>query len=142
MAKPTKASEDQRLKAFFRDAIQSEPGIERELAERMAERCVQSIDNVLTESAQRAAAAQCEGPVAAKSGFDPFAFSAVALLARKGRDELLSRLGEIAEPEHLRQLANAQHIAIDPGLTRADELRLAIVRGAERRMASRRAAAS
>lgn len=140
MAKRSKIAEDQRLKEFFRDALQSEPGIGEDVADRMAERCVQSIDKVLTEKAQRGAGASETAEAA--PGFDPFAFSAVALLAKQGREHLMARLGEISEPEHLRQLALAQHIGVDPALSKADDLRLAIVRGAERRIASRRAAAS
>lgn len=144
MAKSIKTSEEQRLKAFFRDAIQGEPGIEQELAERMAERCVQSIEGVLSKKGQTrptAGVAEPAAPAASKP-FDPFAFSAVAVLAKRGRDELMAKLGEIEEPDHLRELALAQHIGVDPKLSRPDELRLAIVSGAERRIASRRAAAS
>ncbi|MBL8765522.1 MAG: hypothetical protein JNM07_14825 [Phycisphaerae bacterium] len=74
--------------------------------------------------------------------FDPFAFSAVVVMSRQGRDGLLSRLAEIADIAHLRQLADAQHLAFDRSLTDVDALREAIVKGAEQRIADRRAAAS
>lgn len=142
MANSNKVADDQRLKAFFRDTLQTEPGIGTDMAERMAERCVQSIDRVLAQTAQRDGTAAGLPAIKVVPGFDPFAFSAVALLAKKGRDALLARLGEIAEPQQLRELATAQHIAVDPGLTLPDDLRRAIVAGAERRIAARRAAAS
>jgi hypothetical protein len=139
MAKYPKPS-DQRLKAFFREALQTEPGLAGELADRLAERCVQSIDRTLAADAARAARLATEKALG--KGFDPFAFSAVAVLAKKGRDGLLARLGEIETADQLRQFAEAQHICLDPALARLDEMRLAIVRGAERRIAARRAAAS
>lgn len=142
MAKSSKVSDDQRLKAFFRETLQNEPGIPTDMAERMAERCVQSIDRVLSKTTQRDGAAAGLTAIKVVPGFDPFAFSAVALLAKKGREALLARLGEIDEPQQLRELATAQHIAVDTGLTLADDLRRAIVVGAERRIAARRAAAS
>jgi hypothetical protein len=144
MAKESQNETEQRLKAFFRDTMLSEPGMTGEKAEQLAARCVQSIDTVLTKRGGTIPAAIAAAPVPAPqpSGFDPFAFSAVSVLARKGRDALIARLGEITSPENLREFAIAQHIAIDQTLSHADELRLAIVKGTERRIAARRAAAS
>lgn len=149
MAKTSQTETDQRLKAFFRDTILSEPGMTGEKAEQLAARCVQSIDSVLTQkgianvpAANLAAATVVAVTAAALPQFDPFAFSAVSVLARKGREALFARLGEIASSDHLREFAIAQHIAIDQTLTKADDLRNAIVKGTERRIAARRAAAS
>ncbi len=142
MAKALQNPTDERLKAFFRDTILSEPGMTGEKAEQLAARCVESIDTVLTQrNAFPAAAAPVAAP-ATGSQFDPFAFSAVSVLARKGHDALLARLSEIGSAAHLREFAIAQHIAIDQTLTATDELRIAIVKGTERRIAARRAAAS
>jgi hypothetical protein len=80
-------------------------------------------------------------PASAPS-FDPYAFSAVVVLSKMGHEALLARLGTIKSAKNLRLLAEAQHIAVDPKLKKAGELRLAIVRGAEQRIADRRAAAS
>ena len=74
--------------------------------------------------------------------FDPYAFSVVVTLVKKGREALIARLSEIDNIEDLRQLANAQHLGVDPHLARVDDVRQAIVNGAEKRIASRRAAAS
>lgn len=74
--------------------------------------------------------------------FDPFAFSAVVVLTRQGKAALLKRLGSIDTAANLIALADAQHLAIDRGLEDLDRLRQAIVKGAEQRIADRRAAAS
>jgi hypothetical protein len=150
MATDEKPDAEQRLRAFFRDSILSEPGMTGEKAEMLAERCVQSIDDVLARhtALQAQALREAASATAAKAAnpgppaFDPFAFSAVSVLARKGREALLERLGEIATAEHLREFAMAQHIAIDQSLSDTADLRAAIVAGTERRIAARRAAAS
>ena len=75
--------------------------------------------------------------------FDPYAFSVVVTLVKKGREALVARLSEIDSVEDLRQLANAQHLGLDPHIwRRVDDVRQAIVHGAEKRIAGRRAAAS
>ena len=74
--------------------------------------------------------------------FDPYAFSTVVILARNGPDALMDKLKEIKAPQHLRQLADAQHLGIPPNIVKADELRHAIIKGASQRLADRRAAAS
>ena len=74
--------------------------------------------------------------------FDAYAFSAVVVLARSGQDALMRKLKKIKAPEHLRQLADAQHLGIPPSIVKADELRRAIIKGASQRLADRRAAAS
>jgi hypothetical protein len=140
----TQGSQDpakQRLQAFFRQNILAEPGVTTDLADRLAGRCVSAIDQTLTVHATRTAAPVAPAPPQPPS-FDPFAFSIVAMLARLGREELISRLNTIPAIDNLRTLALAQHIYVDPTLLRTDDVRLAIVRGAEHRIASRRAAAS
>jgi hypothetical protein len=74
--------------------------------------------------------------------FDPFAFSAVAVMARKGAAGLLAELGRISDPSNLRQLAEAQHLVIAETSGDPEALRQAIVRATEQRIAERRAAAS
>ena len=148
MAKAPESETEQRLRAFFRDSILTEPGMTGEKAEQLADRCVQSIEHVLKKRGSGSAvvaavAAAALAPAEHKpNAFDPFAFSAVSVLARKGRDALFARLSEITSAENLREFAIAQHIAIDQKLSEPDELRAAIVLGTERRIAARRAAAS
>ncbi|MGE0854754.1 MAG: hypothetical protein AB7L18_01545, partial [Hyphomicrobiaceae bacterium] len=74
--------------------------------------------------------------------FDPFAFSAMVVLKREGRQALLKRLEGITDAAHLRRLAEAQHLGIDRHIEEPAELRQAIIAGAEQRIADRRAAAS
>jgi hypothetical protein len=74
--------------------------------------------------------------------FDPYAFSLVTFFRRSGRDALLARLRAVDSADNLRQLAEAQHIAIPADVTDADALREAIIDGTEQRLADRRAAAS
>lgn len=78
----------------------------------------------------------------AAAAFDPYAFSAVVVLTKTGKDGLLKRLAAIDRPEHLQKLAQAQHLAVDAALSSPAELRAAIVKAAEQRIANRRAAAS
>lgn len=86
-------------------------------------------------------AAALPAPVT-EPAFDPYAFSAVAVLTREGRTGLLARLTDITNAKHLCQLADAQHLALPAGLDDPAELRTAIVAATERRIADRRAAAS
>lgn len=79
---------------------------------------------------------------AAAAVFDPFAFSAVAVLTKKGRAALSAELDNIASGEHLRRLAEAQHLSLDPALADIADMRTAIILGTERRIAERKAAAS
>jgi hypothetical protein len=86
-----------------------------------------------------------QGPVETKAEpkpFDPYAFSAMAVLTKQGRAGLESKLASIASANDLRALADAQHLAVDAQTTDAATLRAAIIAGAERRIAERIAAAS
>lgn len=162
MGKVGQASSQEKLKAFFREIVMGEPGVDRALADRVAERCVMHIDLLLEwdrSRTEKKSPPQSIAPVPERSivpplratppikpasmrPFDPYAFSVVVTLVKKGREALLTRLAEIDNVEDLRQLANAQHLGVDPHLARADDVRVAIVNGAEKRVASRRAAAS
>lgn len=81
-------------------------------------------------------------PDTSTPAFDPYAFSVVALLTRKGREATLARLAELTDAQDLRRLAEAQHIAVPKEARTLDEIRAAVLAGAERRIADRRAAAS
>ena len=86
-------------------------------------------------------------PPTPEKPFDPYAFSVVALMSKKGREALATRLAAIDSNAHLVQLAEAQGLEIDPpavdGTGEAiNKLRDAILAAAERRIANRRAAAS
>lgn len=161
MGKLSQASSQDKLRAFFREIVLGEPGVDRALAERVAERCVKHIDLLLEwdrgrsdKTPQSLTAPAPERPLvpplratppakpSTMRSFDPYAFSVVVTLVKKGREALIARLSEIDNIEDLRQLANAQHLGVDPHLARADDVRQAIINGAEKRIASRRAAAT
>lgn len=89
-------------------------------------------------AAMQPAAAQPAEPL----HFDPYAFSVVVVLTKSGKDGLMKRLATIDRPEHLKKLADAQHLALDGSLSTLADLRAAIVKAAEIRIANRRAAAS
>jgi hypothetical protein len=74
--------------------------------------------------------------------FDPFVFSALAVLTKKGAAELADRLAAITSVGDLHALALAQHLTVDAQLSDAGALRAAIVNATEKRLAERRAAAS
>lgn len=78
----------------------------------------------------------------AKPAFDPFAFSAVAVLTKKGKAALQAEFDKITSVDDLRRLGDAQHLALDPALTDIAAIRDCLVAGAERRIAERKAAAS
>jgi len=85
------------------------------------------------------AGSQCD---AAGTSFDPFSPNVVVILRRSGRAAALVALATIDREEHLRLLAREQRLNIGTEATSLAELRVAIVRAAERRVANRVAAAS
>lgn len=149
-----------KMRAFIRSILAAEPGVDAELADRLAQRCVKRIARMLVwdssgadvpedPGAPPAAASnakplseQTSGPVDDAATFDPFAFSVIVMLKRQGRSALMKRLEAIDDPDKLRKIAEAQHLGIDKSLRSARKLREAIVAGAEQRLADRRAAAS
>lgn len=79
---------------------------------------------------------------AAEPPFDPYAFSAMVVLAKQGKEALAKRLAEIKSVEHLKKLGDAQHLGFDRSLTKIEDVRKALLTAAEQRLADRRAAAS
>lgn len=76
--------------------------------------------------------------------FNPYAFSAMAVLLNEGRAALEARLAEASTREHIVQLAEAQSVRLDPRLLSAKKtsiaaLRTAFVEAVEKRVAHRRA---
>jgi hypothetical protein len=101
-----------------------------------------SLDPGDDEAADDPASTAPQAPPPHRPPFDPYAFSVVAVLKKSGREALMARLLEIASADDLHRLADAQHLGLAPDLGGIGELRLAIVAGAEQRIADRRAAAS
>lgn len=87
-----------------------------------------------TSPTHRQAAASKSAP------FDPYSPNVIVVLRKSGREQVLEALSSISEAEQLRLLAREQQLGIAQDLVTLDEIRLAIVAAAERRIANRRAA--
>jgi ABC-type amino acid transport substrate-binding protein len=164
MSKGTQLWPGERMQAFFRAHIRRETSLDDEAAERLANALTRATNRMLIwdaeppgASAIAAASQSPPGPRAdlasslipqtepeapAVSAFNPYAFSAMVVLARKGRDGLAARLAEIKTAADLKVFAEAQHLAVDPKLKKIDDLRKAIITATEQRLADRKAAAS
>ncbi|MEZ5856824.1 MAG: hypothetical protein R3D67_19560 [Hyphomicrobiaceae bacterium] len=81
-------------------------------------------------------------PATDSETFDPYSPNVVVVIRTRGRDATLAALSEIREVANLKLLAREQQLGIASDLASPDEIRLAIVAAAERRIANRRAAAS
>ncbi|WP_139247708.1 hypothetical protein [Hyphomicrobium sp. CS1GBMeth3] len=151
-----KRSAHKELRALVVRAVQQEAGLPEGAARRIANRILRQSERIaeiasgLRDQATAVhAAAAAESPSAVVqtptvelAEFDPYAIGAVVTLHRHGASGLMDRLSEIRRVEDLARLAAAQNLAVRPGWATADELRVAIVRSAEQRLAERRAAAS
>jgi len=142
-----------RKQDYLAHVIGQEPSVDAKIAVNLTERLDGAIRSLRVTKADlatlkvvgtgpkaKAAAKQAAGP------FDPYAFNAILVFKRAGRDALIEKLGEIEETSHLRQLAEAQLIGLDKdmrlGPVAIEDLREAVLRGVERLVADRRAAAS
>ena len=156
MARATKQLSGGGKDKLICDMIASEPSIAVDAAARLSDSMCNAIKNMRVdtevweqhrlarEAAKTAAAplATDAAPVSAPTAFDPFAFSALAILTKKGAAELATRLAAIGSAANLHALAKAQHLAIDPKITDLAALRTAVMTATESRLAERRAAAS
>ena len=134
-----------KLRDYFRDMALAEPSVNAAMAKRIAVRHMRKLCDLseLLDDLKLAEGAVAAPPAKpAVKMFDPYAFGAVVILERHGPAALITQLDGIDDVVHLRQLAEAQHLSIDPSLSHVPELRSAILRGAEERIAERRAAAS
>lgn len=166
MSRPSQLWPGDTMRRFFRDIFDADETIDTETSVRLAEECTRRINRMLVWNAPEPAPAARDEPAEmpapdtpavtnapsplatpdtsapATPQFDPYAFSAVVVFARAGREALLERLAEIDDVAHLRQLAEAQHLVIDKRFKNPEAIRAAIVAGVEQRLADRRAAAS
>jgi hypothetical protein len=98
----------------------------------------------------RGAIAEIQKPESSRktrAGFDPNAFSLVAVLQTEGTAGLKRRLNPIKRKQDVRSLAEAQHVPVDrerfySNKTRLPELKHELIRATEARIADRMAAAS
>ena len=156
------------MKAFFRAHVRRETALDEKAAEKLVEALTKAVNfmrvwHMPEETPAPAAVATEKGKLKpapdakshdakshdaksqdtkSEAPFDPYAFSAMVVLTKTGRDGLAKKLSEIKGADNLRKFAEAQHLGIDRKLTKIDDLRKAIVHAAEQRLADRRAAAS
>jgi|AERA01.1.fsa_nt_gi hypothetical protein len=152
----TRRSARKELRALVARAVEKEAGLPEGAARRIADRILRQADRIAEIApalgdgsgtakpapAAAGAAHPSVEPVEPAEAFDPYAIGAVVTLHRHGAGVLMERLSEITRVEDLVRLAAAQNLAVRPGWVTAEELRAAIVRSAEQRLAERRAAAS
>lgn len=144
--------------AYFRRLLGSEAGLGMEAVERLLKRLRAEVARVELREAGRSgltggtvqqppeadASATTTGdadPLPPAAPFDPYSPNVIVVVRTRGRDAALAELADISSADDLRLLAREQQLSIDAGLRSADEVRLAIVEAADRRIANRRAAA-
>jgi len=159
MSKGTQLWPGEKMQAFFRAHIQRETALDDAAAEKLAAALTKAVNRMLVwDAVPEAAAVPAPASTMAKAeidadaaaaerharaeNFNPYFFSALVALAKFGREGLMKRLQEIKSAEHLRAFAEAQHVPVEPGLKRTDDIRKAIIAAVERRLADRKAAAS
>ncbi len=149
MGRTTKTMSGGGQTKYFRELFRGDGEVPEAAVERLAAQCEARIAQIRVREVPlevKAKVAKSAQPLSAATkpaaAFDPFSFSVVAMLAKKGRLVLEAKLSEIAAVDELRTIADAQHLGIDANVTDASALRAAIIAGAERRMAERKAAAS
>ena len=154
------------MQAYLTALLRSEPGVNEDLAMRLADRLMKATNRMLVwDAAPPMPAPEVErAKPRSESGthlrvdqsssndkdeaqipeppFDPYAFSVVVMLAKKGEQGLMARLNDVSDPAQLKAIADAQHIGLKGSSATAKDLRKAIVQGAKQRLADRRAAAS
>ena len=140
------------LRALIERAVAKEAALPEGAARRIVNRILRqsarvaeigaALSGSIREPKPPAAACAPAAPAEPQEVFDPYAIGAVVTLHRHGAGVLMDRLSEITRVEDLTRLAAAQNLAVRTGWSTADELRAAIVRSAEQRLAERRAAAS
>ena len=145
MPKDQRPPQQGELRALLRDLLVSEAGLEQTAATLIADRCIDAIDRRYfghTAADAASPAGTEERLLLPERPFDPYSFGAVAILMSEGRTALAAKLAEIRRIEDLHLLARSQRLTIDPGATRIDDVRAAIINSAERRIAARRRVAA
>lgn len=163
MTKGTQLWTGDRMRDFFRAHVRRSTSLGEADAEQLVEALVKAVNFMRVwempldpplQDAQRPSVSPATpakkaapkpvtgGPPVVPPAFNPYAFSAMVVLSKTGKDGLLKKLADIKTAENLKALAEAQHLAIDRSLKKADDLRKAIAAATEQRLADRKAAAS
>ncbi len=135
-----------RKREYLSDVVRQDLDLEAAAADRLTERLDEAIRSLRTTKDQRERLRAVPSAVAQAPPFDPYAFNAILMLKRQGRDALVAQLAQITEVTHLRQICEAQLIGLEQnmrvGPVAIVDLRGAVLAGVERLVADRRAAAS
>lgn len=156
MSKATQFWDPEKKRAFFRAYIQRETSLDVAAAEKLAEALSKAVNMMRVWDVPEPPATPAAAPPPAKgkskadtataapaaATFDPYAFSAMVVLAKTGKDGLMKRLADIKSADNLKAFAEAQHLGIATSLKKPDDLRKAILAATEQRLADRKAAAS
>ena len=159
MKKETKFLSGASQDAYFRRVLKADPNLTTEGRERIVRHLRDEIAQVrLRVNARRDIAAstyvpfetaprptEAKLPRASANGeqsFDPYSPNVVVVVRKFGSETAIAALGAIESIENLRHLAREQRLNVEGAVLSAAEIRIAIVRAAERRIANRMAAAS
>jgi hypothetical protein len=165
MRKKTKALSGASQDAYFRRVLKALPDLSAEERDKLVQRLRQEVAQLrvrveprepetappvrpatppepVAQLAPAPPAVPPEPPAAVALSFDPFSPNVIVVLRKAGRDAVLAALDAIESPDNLRLLAREQRLTIAVDASSVAELRDAIVKAAERRIANRMAAAS
>ena len=141
-----------RKQSYLAHLVGQEPTVSPDVAARLTARLDEAIRSIRVTKSSLVALKPGQtivrptAPAKPAGPFDPYAFNAIVLFKRQGRDALITKLAQIGDIGQLRQIAEAQLIGLDAdmrsGPVEIEELREAVLRGVERLVADRRAAAS
>ena len=154
MARGTRPLSGAAKDGYLRRTLRAEPELTEATRDRIAARLQSEIASLslrpAAASEMAADAAESIPPVSAPVNapaptamtFDPYTPNVIVVIRTRGRDAVLAELRAISKIEDLRLLAREQQLGLTGELVNVDEICLAIVAAAERRIANRRAAAS
>ena len=140
------------VKVWVRDVSHTQAGVRRStgrrrippLAARPTEAIAPAAVAVSAAPSPGAKAANPALPLPAPAPFNPYAFSAMAVLLNEGRPALEALLAQATTREQIVQLADAQSVRLDPAVagnkkSSLTALRAAFADAVEKRIAHRRA---
>lgn len=161
MAKSSRTLTGATKNLYFERVLEGESDLDRESSDRLLARLTSEVALVTLKAGRtrKTALKKNDAGIATTSGdasvelaglvnaeaaraFDPYSPNVIVVIRTKGREAVLAELHGIVDVDSLRLLAREQQLGIEPNLSCADDIRLAIVAAAERRIANRRAAAS
>jgi hypothetical protein len=136
--------------------LKSDPGVTPDAVERLTEIVSTEVASIRVRlplvvrkkaspnvaAAVATAITEASKPTAPTAAFDPHAFSLIVVFRTGGKDALLAKLNEVTDPDHLKAIAKAQHVALEGNPADRSELLSALIAGTEKRIAHRQAAAS